>query len=160
MKANRLAKSLLLLVAIAGQLPAQQTEADRKLLAEIRAKAEKGDTESQFDLGAVFYFGDLGVAKEEAVAVTWFRKAAEQNLAQAQFNLGDCYYNGKGVAKDFVAAVLWLGKAAEQGYGMAQVNLGTCYGLGNGVSKDQVEAGKWYRKAAEQGLAMAQTAIG
>ena len=30
----------------------------------------------------------------------WYRKAAEQNYAEAQYNLGVCYYNGQGVAKD------------------------------------------------------------
>jgi len=45
MKANRLVWTflLLLLSAAAFQLHAQQGEADRKLLAEIRAQAEKGD---------------------------------------------------------------------------------------------------------------------
>jgi Sel1 repeat len=32
--------------------------------------------------------------------VKWFRKAAEQNLADAQYNLGVCYDSGEGVAKD------------------------------------------------------------
>ena len=32
----------------------------------------------------------------------WFRKAAEQEDADAQYNLGVCYANGEGVAKDEV----------------------------------------------------------
>ena len=92
MRANRLRWFLLfLLVSAVFQLPAQQSEADRKLLADIRAKAEKGDAQSQFELGKAFYFGSLGVAKDEVEAVKWFRKAAEQNHAEAQYNLGVCY---------------------------------------------------------------------
>jgi TPR repeat protein len=66
MKANRLGLSLFfLLVGAVFELPAQQTETDRKLLADIRTKAEKGDAQSQFELGYTFYSGNLGVAKDE-----------------------------------------------------------------------------------------------
>src|SRR5262245_32236718 len=80
-------------------LRAQQTHEDRKLLAEIRARAEKGDALSQFQLGNAFDFGHLGVAKDEFEAVKWYRKAAEQNLAEAQGVLGFHYEKGEGVAK-------------------------------------------------------------
>ena len=51
---NRLVFTLLLLLSAASlQLHAQQSEEDRKLLAEIRTKAEKGDAQSQGELGAV-----------------------------------------------------------------------------------------------------------
>ena len=82
MKANRLVLTVLLLVTAAVfQLPAQQNEADRKVLAEIRAGADKGDAKAQYELGRAFFSGTLGVAKDEAEAVKWFRKAAEQNVA-------------------------------------------------------------------------------
>ena len=57
-----------------------------------------------------------GVAKDEVEAVKWYRKAAEQNHAAAQYNLGVCYANGQGVAKDEVEAVKWYRKAAEQNH--------------------------------------------
>ncbi len=49
---------------------------------------------------AVCYADGQGVAKDEVEAVKWYRKAAEQNDAQAQYNLGVCYADGQGVAKD------------------------------------------------------------
>jgi hypothetical protein len=50
MKANRLGWLLLyLLVSAVFQLPAQPSDAARKLLADIRAKAEKGDAQSQYE---------------------------------------------------------------------------------------------------------------
>ena len=64
-----------------------------------------------------------GVAKDEAEAVRWYRRAAEQDDANAQFNLGVCYYNGTGVAKDDAEAVHWYRKAAEQGHVRAQYKL-------------------------------------
>jgi TPR repeat protein len=39
--------------------------------------------------------------------VKWYRKAAEQNYAVAQNNLGVCYQQGKGVAKDQMKADLF-----------------------------------------------------
>src|ERR1035438_10255840 len=88
MKANRLRWFLLfLLVSAVLRLPAQQSEADRKLLADLRAQAEKGDAQSQYELGLSFHNGSLGVAKDEAEAAKWYRKAAEQNDPQAQYNL-------------------------------------------------------------------------
>ena len=162
MKANRLRWFLLfLLVSAVLQLPAQQSEADRKLLADIRAKAEKGDAQSQYELGCAFSLGSLGVAKDEVEAVKWFRKAAEQNHAQAQCDLGVCYANGQGVAKDEVEAVKWYRKAAEQNLRrwLNSVWASVTHN-GRGVPKDEAEAVKWYRKAAEQNDAVAQYNLG
>src|SRR6266704_2297542 len=115
MKENSPLFSLLWLLSAAALQPhAQQSEADGKLLADVRAKAEKGDAQSQCVLGGVFFFGNLGVAKDDAEAVKWFRKAAEKNDASAQYNLGVCYAQGYGVAKDGVEAAKWYRKAAEQ----------------------------------------------
>jgi TPR repeat protein len=102
----------------------------------------------------------LGVAKDEVEAVKWYRKAAEQNLAVGQSNLGSCYAKGQGVTRDYVEAVKWFRKAAEQNEAEAQYNLGYCYANGQGVAKDDVEAVKWHRKAAEQNNASAQTSLG
>ena len=125
MRANRLRWFLLfLLVSAAFQLPAQQSEADRKLLADLRAKAEKGDAQSQYELGTAFDKGSLGVAKNEAEAAKWWRKAAEQNHAQAQANLDLCSAKGRGVVKDEAEAVKWFRKAAEQNDAQALCYLG------------------------------------
>jgi len=151
---------LLLLGAAVFQLRAQQIDADRWLLGDIRARAEKGDAQSQVELGNVFGFGNLGVAKDDVAAVKWFRKAAEQNHASAQFNLAVCYLNGQGVSKDYVEVVKWFRKAADQNDARAQYNLAVCYAKGDGVAKDDVEAVKWYRKAAEQNNTKAQYNLG
>ena len=57
----------------------------------------------------------------------WFRKAAEQNYAKAQYNLGICYDKGVGVAIDHTEAARWFRKAAEQNVAEAQNDLGVCY---------------------------------
>jgi TPR repeat protein len=37
----------------------------------------------------------------------WYRLAAEQGHAKAQYNLGLMYYNGEGVPEDYVIAYMW-----------------------------------------------------
>ena len=98
--------------------------------------------------------------KKYKQAIKYFRKAAEQGYASAQYNLGYCYDNGKGVTIDSDEAAKWYRKAAEQGHAEAQHELGHCYGYGRGVEKNYTEAVKWYKKAAEQGYAEAQHNLG
>ena|SRR5690349_682090 len=161
MIANRLVFAFLLLSSSTVlQVAADQTEADRRSLAELRAKAQEGNSRSQFELGTVFQFGSLGVAKDYVEAVKWYRKAAEQNHVWAQYNLGLCYHQGKGVAKDDAEAVKWFRKAAEQNDADSEYDLGVAYYNGEGVAKDYVEAVKWYRKAAEQNHVLAQYYLG
>ncbi|MBA3386760.1 MAG: sel1 repeat family protein [Chthoniobacterales bacterium] len=105
MKVNRLV--CIILSSVVPQLPAQQSEADRELLANLRTEADKGDAERQWELGNAFLLGDLGAAKDAVEAVKWYRKATEQNLAEAQSMLGSCYAEGEGVAKDHREAVKW-----------------------------------------------------
>ena len=103
--------------------------------------------DAQADCAAVH--DPLGVPNGEDVS-RW-RRAAEQGLDHAQFNLGLCYWFGDSVPKDESEAVKWFRKAAEQNHVEAQVKMGIAYDSGKGVSQDYVEAIKWYRKAAEQG---------
>ena len=57
-----------------------------------------------------------GVEEDDVKAVEWYRKAAEQEYSDAQYNLGAMYYNGEGVEQDYAKAVEWVRKAAEQGH--------------------------------------------
>ena len=70
------------------------------------------------------YAEGQGVPQDYAEAVGWFRKAAEQGDAGAQFNLGLMNKKGQGLPQDCAEAVRWFRKAAEQGDAGAQANLG------------------------------------
>jgi TPR repeat protein len=123
-------------------------------LEEVKSKAERGDAEAQCELGIRCWtyhpVHNQGTAKGGAAeAAKWYRKAADQGHAEAQYQLGDCYAEGTGVAKDEVEAIKWFRKAADQGGVWAQYQLGKYYENGTGVSTDAIEAVKWYRKAAE-----------
>jgi hypothetical protein len=152
MKANLLMGAILLLLLglAACSPPKEQAGADRKRFEEIKAKAEKGDAEAQYNLGQCYASGE-GVAKDETEMAKWFRKAADQGFAEAQYNLGHCYASGEGVAKDATEAVEWLRKAAEQGFVDAQYDIGVCYQSGLGVTNDYVQAHKWVSLASAGG---------
>ena len=56
-------------------------------------------------------------------AVYWFRKAANQGHANAQYLLGLEYTSATGVDQDFSKAVFWFRKAANQGHADAKFEL-------------------------------------
>ena len=62
-----------------------------------------------------------------AEAVKWYRLAADQGDASAQYNLGVMYANGQGVPQNHAEAVKWYRLAADQGNASAQFNLGDMY---------------------------------
>ena len=89
-----------------------------------------------------------GVAQDNEQAVYWYRLAAEQGIAPAQYQLGLRYANGDGVTRDYAEAVKWYRRAAEQGVAFAQFNLGVRYANGQGVARDPVLAYQWFSVAA------------
>ena len=64
------------------------------------------------------------VERHDTMAVTWYRRAADQGYAQAQYNLGICYSNGQGVEQDHTVAFTWFSQAADQGFAKAQRHWG------------------------------------
>ena len=55
-----------------------------------------------------------GVSQDYAEAARWFRRAAEQGDADAQFNLGLMYEFGHGVSQGLVQAHKWYNLAASR----------------------------------------------
>lgn len=69
------------------------------------------------------YANGQGAAKDIAEAAKWYRKAADQGHAPAQYLLAVAFANGRGVTKDGAEAVKWYRKAAERGHKDAQAAL-------------------------------------
>ena len=113
----------------------------------------------QYYLGLMYANGQ-GVPQDNAEALKWLHKAADQGNAAAQYNLGAMYAKGQGVPQDNAEALQWISKAADQGFAAAQFNLGAMYADGLGVPKSDIEAVPWFRMAADQGYADAQYALG
>ncbi|MBV56954.1 MAG: hypothetical protein CMQ12_10330 [Gammaproteobacteria bacterium] len=67
------------------------------------------------------------------------KRLAEQGDADAQFNLGIMYTNGRGAPENDVEAVRWFRLAAEQGYARAQFRQGNATDLPSGAGKHRIE---------------------
>src|ERR1051326_8885733 len=135
---------------------AQQDQSPTSLK-ETKAKAEAGDAAAQLALGICYEQG-IGVPRDEGQAIKWWRKAAAQGLARAQFNLGFFYVTGGWQHSGFsnnpsnlTQAVKWFRESADQGLAMGQMWVGLCYSKGKGVATNLTEAAGWFRRAADQG---------
>ena len=118
---------------------------------ELRKLAGKGDADAQYQLGSMYLSGKyVGVNQNYKLALDWLNKAAAQNHAGAQCEIGLIYLEGKGVKQNNKEAVKWLKKSAEQGYAQAQFKLGGLYYKGQGVVQDYSKSFSWWSKAAEQ----------
>ncbi len=69
------------------------------------------------------YADGEGVLRNDAEALRWYRKAAEQGNAAAQANLGLMYLDGQGVDEDDVEAYKWLSLAVAGGSKLAAKEL-------------------------------------
>ena len=58
--------------------------------------------------------------KDEAEAARWYRLAAEQGYASAQYYLGVSYLYGEGVRKNTVIAHMWFNIAGSNGHEKAR----------------------------------------
>jgi TPR repeat protein len=119
------------------------------------ARAEGGDAQAQFSLG--IKFANEGAGQNYAEAAQWYLKAANQNHALAQFNLGVMYGRGQGVPRDEQRSLMWIRKAAHLGDAGAQHNLGMRHhrvsldGVAEKAGESRIEAYKWLQLAAAQG---------
>ena len=61
---------------------------------------------------------------------------AQKGDAQAQFDIGNMYYEGEGVSQDYSEAFKWCSKAAKQGHAKAQNYVGLMYLNAQSVKQD------------------------
>lgn len=117
----------------------------------LNKSANNGYANAQLSVGLAYELGRLGLRKNMAEAVKWYKKAAEQDNAYALYALGVCYHEGNGVNKDYQKAASLFRKSAELGCPSAQNWMGYYFENGYGVEKDVKQAAKWYQKAIENG---------
>ena len=111
-------------------------------------------------------------AENYTEAVAWFRKAAEQKHAKAQYQMGVCLEKGLGVTPHLENALMWYWKAKDNGDSRAQPSIAWVEAVLRPKAKeifdaagrvyrngDYAQAADWYRKAARMGYAKAQYAL-
>ena len=88
-------------------------------VAALKPLAEGGNAGAQRNLARAYAQGH-GVAKDAAVAASWYRKAALQGNSTAQLELGGMYANGRGVPQNDFEAYVWYSAAARCGSAAAK----------------------------------------
>ena len=135
-------KALLCSSIIACCYPVYAQQNDLQLLS-----AYEGNPEAQFQL-ALTYSKQVPNYK---LAAYWYKQAARQGMANAQYNLGHFYLQGMGVRQNTNETIKWWQQAAHQNYSPAQHNLGTAYFEGIGVEKNNDLAEQWFLRCEKLG---------
>ncbi|HIE49080.1 MAG TPA: tetratricopeptide repeat protein, partial [Gammaproteobacteria bacterium] len=98
-------------------------------------------------------------------AFKWYKLAADQGLATAQFNLAVMFEYGQGINIDYKKALEWYTQAANNNYKRAAFRLGETYQLGTplvsgGFIEDNKNAIYWFKKAKSLGSIKAIVRLG
>lgn len=114
----------------------------------LQAAAKAGFGMAQKNL-ALAYTNGQGLRRDDAQAVVWMRRAAEQLEVEAAYLMGELHRQGRGV--QLSEAVKWYLRSAEAGFPKAQYTLGMLYLEGTGLPQDSHKAEMWLNFAARQG---------
>ena len=96
---------------------------------------------------------------EEEFDIETCCRAAEDGSADAQYELGECYFMGTGVEQDTEKALMWYKRAAEQGHAEALCSLALCYKVGLGVAPNPDASAQHYEASAKKVHAAAQCSL-
>ena len=114
--------------------------------------ADHGNTNAQYMLGDIYYYGQYEQKKDWKESTKWYLVASEFGHSTAMLKLGWAYQNGDGIAKNHEEALRWFTKSAELGNNYSAYYLFQCYYDGlDGFYKDMTKARYWLRKAVELG---------
>jgi TPR repeat protein len=136
-------------------LDLSQTKATHGPLELTETLASRGDANAQFSVG--LRYATKAKEPDYAQAADWYLKAAHQNHAMAQFNLGIMYGSGQGVTRDQAQSMKWLLSSAQLGDAAAQFTVGlqqnriSMSEAPEAAKESKIEAYKWLQLAAAQG---------
>ncbi|MBB3808063.1 tetratricopeptide repeat protein [Pseudochelatococcus contaminans] len=92
-------------------------------------------------------------------AADLLRRAADSEVADAQYALGILLREGRGVSPDITAAAQWMARAAANGNTDAQVELAIMLFNGSGITASEERAARLFALAAARGNAIAQNRL-
>mmetsp|Transcript_18397 Transcript_18397/g.47124 ORF Transcript_18397/g.47124 Transcript_18397/m.47124 type:complete len:318 (-) Transcript_18397:306-1259(-) len=120
---------------------------DEDKLDDTRRSAEAGNVEAMREMGVMYRRGEHGLIKDEKMAFTWYKRAADRDDVAAQIACAECFLNGEGVARNEARALMMLVRAAEAASEYACYVLGSAHQHGTWVlDKDAAEAALWFSK--------------
>ena len=121
-----------------------------KVVKEWRAKAEGGDGDAMYLLGAWYEYGEKGLAIDEAQARAWYERCAAARKPIGIACFGQCLLLGLGGPQDDVFGVMNVTEAAGLGSDLGAYRLGWAFFEGgHGLPKDPVRARFWIKKVVE-----------
>jgi TPR repeat protein len=85
--------------------------------------------------------------KDYQKAFREWQASAQAGQAEAEFDLGVLYAQGRGVHRDLNEAARWYRQAADQGNAEAEFALGQMYSRGWGAPRDETDALRWFQMA-------------
>lgn len=140
--------------------PRQQQQAPQEPLDALRQQAQRGDLDSQFQLGSAYFVGQP--EKNLKQAEYWWKQAADKGHAMAAVSLA-YLYTGRD-APEFAnqqGMLKYLNQSAAAGNPMAQHILGNLYRRGEGgVPRDPDQARRLYQSACQQNYEASCAALG
>ncbi|MCK4587104.1 MAG: sel1 repeat family protein [Gammaproteobacteria bacterium] len=114
----------------------------------LTTAAEQGSAGAEHMLMRLFSEGKLQSADLNRETLKWTRKAAENGIKQAQFELAEIYAKKQGNVKD---AIQWYRLAANQNHPDAFFELGEIYNHGaKNVEADTQKSTRMYQIAASE----------
>lgn len=131
------------------------SENDLKNAVHLYISAMQNDADAQLQLGKLYK--QIG---HDDWAFVWYEAAANANITEAIYWVGNFYYDGKVVERDLKKTYESYQKAALAGYPDAINNYADMYFRGEYVNKDEKRAHELFLKAAELGVAESMYTIG
>jgi len=129
-------------------------------LQSLEAQAFAGNAEAQHDLAAFYTAGQAGVEQNFERAAFWFRQAANNGIANAQYNLGVLNHQGLGRERSLDKALYWYREAAKSDHAEAQYNLGIASIEGIGAPYNPQLAAAFFERSANNGIMEAAYNLG
>ena len=109
-----------------------------------------GRCRAQYNLGVMYDTGQ-GVPQDYAAAVSWYRKAAEQELAMPSTTSASCTTTAVACRRTMQRRCRGIARPPSRAMPKPSTTSASCTTAGQGVPQDYAAAVSWYRKAAEQG---------
>ena len=132
---------------------------DPSTFATFLEAAQNGNATAQLIVAQCYYSGD-GVEQNADEGWKWMEKAAENDIAYAQYACAMQMISEQGNGpKDTAKGMEWLKKAAEQGLPEAQADLASAYLEGRNVEKDEKKGVEMLENAVLQGNPMAMSVL-
>lgn len=126
----------------------------------LREAAKAGDTESKYQLAALYESGNGVIAKNIKESATWYASAAAAGHTLAQRHIATMHLAGNGVPQSFEEAQRWFFQASQKNDDESQFQLGMLLLSGRGGQMSVENAKQWFERAGGAGHPGAQLELG